>query len=87
LKFVESQVSMTARTRSSIGGSSDSVTKGGAAVPSDADWCVIEDASAVRRWGTTKGLGELAANGPLENTKLDRAGRVRAPLRAVIAMT
>ncbi len=52
----------------------------------DAEWCVIKDASCVRRWGTKKGLGELAASGPSENTVLDPAGTVRAPMRAVIAM-
>ena len=28
-------------------------------------------AAVVRRWGTSKGLGELASSGPLENTRLD----------------
>jgi len=50
------------------------------------DWCVIEDASNVRRWGTSRGLGELAAEGPRPGTILDPAGTVRAPLRAVIAL-
>jgi hypothetical protein len=39
----------------------------------DGDQCVISDASIVRRWGTTKGLGELAERGPLPNTSLDPA--------------
>lgn len=52
----------------------------------DGDWCVITGANCVRRWGTSKGLGELAANGPLKNTALDPAGTVKAPLRAVIAL-
>lgn len=55
-------------------------------VTTDADWCVLTNASCVRRWGTRKGLGELAARGPLESTVLDPAGTVRAPMRAVIAM-
>lgn len=51
----------------------------------DGDWMTIRNAKNIRRWGTSKGLGELAANGPLRNTALDDAGTVRAPLRAVIA--
>jgi uncharacterized protein YunC (DUF1805 family) len=33
--------------------------------------CKLHNASVVRMWGTTKGLGEIAANGPTSNTKLD----------------
>lgn len=43
----------------------------------------IEDARNIRRWGTSKGLGELR-KGPLPNTVLDRVGEVVAPERAVI---
>ena len=32
--------------------------------------CKVHNASVVRNWGTTKGLGELV-NGPTESTKLD----------------
>ena len=39
---------------------------------------VLTDASIVRRWGTTKGLGEIATGGPTGSTVLDRAGSVRA---------
>ncbi len=52
----------------------------------DGDWCLISNAQNVRRWGTSKGLGELAASGPLKATVLDPAGTVRAPMRALIAM-
>lgn len=34
--------------------------------------CHLTSASIVRTWGTSKGLGELAMNGPLTNTKLDK---------------
>ena len=48
------------------------------------DWLVISNAANVRRWGTKKGLGELASCGPTVNTQLDPTPTVRAPLRAVI---
>ena len=48
------------------------------------DHLVIHDASVVRRWGTTQGLGELAAKGPLPETILDPAGRVEAHQLAVV---
>lgn len=33
--------------------------------------CSLEDASVIRTWGTTKGLGEIAQDGPTSSTKLD----------------
>lgn len=33
----------------------------------------LERASIVRRWGTEKGLGQLASDGPRPNTTLDAA--------------
>jgi len=50
------------------------------------DFVVISNAMNVRRWGTTKGLGELAENGPLPNTVLDKYGTVKAPMRALISL-
>ncbi len=44
---------------------------------------VIVDARVIRKWGTTKGLGELAS-GPLEKTVLDDAGTVRAHVLGVV---
>lgn len=32
----------------------------------------LDDCAVVRRWGTTKGIGQLAAEGPLSATVLDR---------------
>lgn len=39
--------------------------------------CVLTDAYNIRRWGTKDGLGELAAKGPLSETKLDKVGTVK----------
>lgn len=33
--------------------------------------CRIRNGSVVRRWGTTRGLGELASDGPKPSTQLD----------------
>lgn len=46
----------------------------------------ITNASTIRRWGTTSGLGQLALSGPTEATKLDAAGTVRIPARSVVAV-
>jgi hypothetical protein len=46
------------------------------------DRIFIRNASVVRRWGTTKGVGELAESGPLANTILDKCAR---PVSANIA--
>lgn len=37
----------------------------------------LENAATIRVWGTTKGLGELAQDGPTSTTKLDKAGTIR----------
>lgn len=47
--------------------------------------CTLENASVIRIWGTTKGLGELAAKGPLSNTKLDPCGTVNIHELTIIA--
>lgn len=47
-------------------------------------WGMLENASVVRRWGTTKGLGELADKGPQDSTILDATPAQRFPLGAVI---
>lgn len=35
------------------------------------DECTLENASIIRKWGTTQGLGELAEKGKLPDTILD----------------
>lgn len=37
----------------------------------DGSQCKLHNASVIRNWGTTKGLGELALDGPKKDTKLD----------------
>jgi len=38
--------------------------------------CKLHNASVIRNWGTTKGLGELAIEGKKKDTKLDKCGGV-----------
>lgn len=49
----------------------------------DDKWCYIRNAKNIRKWGTTKGLGQLV-NGPLKDTVLDATGDVQAPRKALI---
>jgi len=52
----------------------------------DDQFAVITNAKNIRRWGTSKGLGELALEGPKSETVLDAVGTVRIPARAVISV-
>ena len=38
--------------------------------------CKLTQANVIRIWGTKKGLGEIAMNGPLKETVLDKCGGV-----------
>lgn len=38
----------------------------------DGNECKLHNASVIRTWGTTNGLGELAESGKLTGTKLDK---------------
>ncbi|MDA8156270.1 MAG: hypothetical protein M0Z52_07440 [Actinomycetota bacterium] len=40
-------------------------------------YCTLKNAAVVRRWGTTRGLGELAQRGPLQHTVLDPSPDIR----------
>lgn len=55
-------------------------------VTTDDQWALIKNARCVRRWGTTNGLAELAALGPLSETKLDTPADTKISLRAVIGL-
>ena len=47
------------------------------------DVLTITNAKCIRKWGTTKGLGELV-NGPTKATALDPVGTIHVPERALI---
>jgi hypothetical protein len=43
----------------------------------DGNYYYLRKGSFIRRWGTTKGLGEIAKDGPTKNTILDKVGAVK----------
>lgn len=50
----------------------------------DGNQAKLENASIIRRWGTSKGLGQLALEGPQSNTVLDKAGTLRFRVEAIV---
>lgn len=46
----------------------------------------LYDASVIRVWGTTAGIGELAIKGPTGDTVLDPCGFVAIPLSSVVSI-
>lgn len=49
----------------------------------DGDDVTITDAQVIRRWGTSRGLGELV-NGPTSSTTLDPGGTIRTHVLGVV---
>lgn len=47
--------------------------------------CKLENASCIRQWGTTKGLGELVS-GPTKTTLLDASGTVEFHELGIVAL-
>lgn len=56
----------------------------GEVVPSKGDLIQLSNASVIRRWGTTKGLGEIALKGPTKNTIFDEVGNCSFPTQALL---
>ena len=50
----------------------------------DGEQIIIRDALNIRRWGTDKGLGQLAQDGPQEETQLDPSGTVNTHRNALV---
>src|SRR3990167_11428151 len=44
----------------------------------------LDNASVIRRWGTTKGIGQLALEGPQKATVLDPCGVVEAHPQTIV---
>lgn len=49
------------------------------------DDCTLKNASNIRIWGTTKGLGEIATGGPTEKTVLDKCPDIHFHYLTMIA--
>lgn len=49
------------------------------------NYCKLTEANIIRQWGTTKGIGEIAINGPTSKTILDRCSDIRFHELTVIA--
>jgi hypothetical protein len=48
-------------------------------------WMTVKGGRVIRRWGTTRGIEEIAAKGPLSATLLDDpAAEQSVPVRAII---
>lgn len=50
------------------------------------DMCYLTDASVIRKWGTSKGLGQLAIEGKQEGTVLDPIGNIQFHMLTTVAI-
>ena len=50
----------------------------------EGEYTTISDCSVIRVWGTTKGLGEIAAGGPTSKTILDKCPNVTVHVSQVV---
>jgi hypothetical protein len=55
-------------------------------VKRNGDFIEIRQARQIRVWGTTKGLAQLANDGPQSGTKLEDIGNADIPFRAIISI-
>jgi len=49
------------------------------------DTATLKNAAVIRRWGTEKGLVQLALSGPTSETVLDAIGEAEFPLASVVS--
>ena len=50
----------------------------------DKDQRILEKCAVIRNWGTSKGLGEIAFNGPTSKTILDKAPALRFHVLTIV---
>ncbi|MCP3873370.1 MAG: hypothetical protein GY699_09485 [Desulfobacteraceae bacterium] len=55
-------------------------------VKKEGNYFYSENTNVIRSWGTTKGIGEIALNGPTSNTKLDPCGDLSVHELAVVGI-
>lgn len=48
------------------------------------EWCSLDNACVVRRWGTSGGLGQIAAEGPSDRTILDKTPKQHFPVKSIV---
>lgn len=52
----------------------------------ESDYGILTSAQCLRNWGTSKGLGQIAADGPTKDTKMDAHGTVRFHKLTTVAL-